>query len=71
MKTKIIMSNAVIDTGSAYARSKIIAAEYGICKRTVARWADQGFIHRHKVNSRVVLFNRAEVAGFVKSVRIN
>ena len=52
-----------------FARASAIAAKLGVCTKTVFRWADQGLIHRHKINQRVVLFDEAEVAQFINDSR--
>jgi hypothetical protein len=52
-----------------FARASVIAAKLGIHPKTVFRWADQGLIHRHKINQRLVLFDVAEVARFIAGSR--
>ena len=54
-----------------FSKARSIAERLGICPRTIFRWADAGKIARHKINSRVVLFDETEVVAFVESARIN
>ena len=42
----------------------------GIRLRTLFRWADAGMITRYKINTRVVLFDDAEVVAFIESARV-
>jgi len=53
-----------------FVKARIISVRYGICSKTVFRWADAGFIHRHKVTARTVLFDVAEVEEFIRSARV-
>ena len=53
-----------------FSKAKSVAAQLGICPRTIFRWADAGKIARHKVNARVVLFDEMEVAAFIESARV-
>jgi hypothetical protein len=53
-----------------FSKARSVATQLGICPRTIFRWADAGKIARHKVNSRVVLFDEMEVAAFIESARI-
>ena len=62
-----VQSNGV--GGRRFSKAKSIADRLGICPRTVFRWADAGKITRHKINSRVVLFDDAEVISFIESAR--
>ena len=56
--------------GRRFSKAKAIAGRLGICPRTLFRWADAGKITRHKINSRVVLFDDAEVVAFIESARV-
>lgn len=56
--------------GRRFSKAKPLAARLGICTRTLFRWADAGLVARHKINSRVVLFDEAEVAALIDSARI-
>jgi predicted site-specific integrase-resolvase len=56
--------------GRRFSKAKPLAARLGICTRTLFRWADAGLIARHKINSRVVLFDEGEVAALIDSARI-
>jgi len=53
-----------------YSKAKPLAARLGISSRTLFRWADAGHINRHKVNSRVVLFNIDETFAFINDTRV-
>jgi hypothetical protein len=53
-----------------FSKAKSVAAQLGICPRTIFRWADAGKIARHKVNARVVLFDEMEIATFIESARV-
>jgi|GEM_PF-3305517 len=56
--------------GRKFSKAKSIADRLGISARTIFRWADAGKIARHKINSRVVLFDESEVAAFIDSARV-
>lgn len=56
--------------GRRFSKAKSIAGRLGICPRTLFRWADAGKITRHKINSRVVLFDDAEVIALIDSARV-
>lgn len=56
--------------GRTFSKAKPIALRLGICSRTLFRWANDGKIARHKINSRVVLFDEAEVVAFIESTRV-
>lgn len=56
--------------GRTFSKAKPIAARLGICSRTLFRWANDGKVARHKINSRVVLFDEAEVIAFIESTRV-
>jgi hypothetical protein len=53
-----------------FRKARSVAAQLGICPRTIFRWADAGKIARHKINARMVLFDVTEVAAFIESARI-
>lgn len=53
-----------------YTRAGTLAARLGVCSRTIFRWADAGKLHRYKINSRVVLFDEAEIVALLKSSRL-
>ena len=57
--------------GRRFSKAKSIAGRLGICSRTLFRWADAGKITRHKINSRVVLFDDAEVVAFIEAARVD
>jgi hypothetical protein len=56
--------------GRTFSKAKPIAAQLGICSRTLFRWANDGKIARHKINDRIVLFDEAEVIAFIESTRV-
>ena len=56
--------------GRRFSKAKPLAARLGICTRTLFHWADADMVARHKINSRVVLFDEAEVAALIDSARI-
>ena len=56
--------------GRRFAKAKPIAARLGICTRTLFRWAVAGWIARHTIYARIVLFDEAEVAALIDSSRI-
>ncbi len=58
------------NTGRTFRKARPLAARIGISTKTLFRWADAGLIHRHKVNSRVVLFDEAEVETFINGCRV-
>ena len=58
------------NTARTFRKARPLAARIGISTKTLFRWADAGLIHRHKVNSRVVLFDEAEVETFIKGCRV-
>jgi predicted site-specific integrase-resolvase len=53
-----------------FSKARTIAGRLGVCPRTIFRWADSGKITRHKINSRVVLFDEAEIADLIRAARI-
>ena len=53
-----------------FSKAKSVANRLGVCPRTIFRWADAGRITRHKINTRVVLFDEAEVMAFIDSARV-
>ena len=57
-------------TGRRFSKAKSIAARLGICPKTLFRWADAGRIARHKINSRIVLFDEGEVLRMIEAGRI-
>jgi predicted site-specific integrase-resolvase len=74
MSTKL---SSPVPTGSEngagvhkFSKARPLAARLGIHAKTIFRWADAGFIHRHKINDRVVLFDESEVASFIESARV-
>ena len=56
--------------GRRFSKAKSITGRLGISPRTLFRWADAGFVTRHKINARVVLFDEAEVVAFIDSARL-
>ena len=72
MKKKPIVTpsvqNSALDTPPnrlTFAKARTIASRFGVCSKTIFRWADAGLIHRHKINGRVVLFDVAEIERFI------
>ena len=63
-------ARAAVPAIRKFSKAKDVATQLGICPRTIFRWADAGFIHRHKINGRVVLFDECEVVSFVESSRV-
>lgn len=57
--------------GPRFVKAKRIAARFGVCPKTVFRWADAGYIHRYKITARTVLFCEAEVMAFIESARVS
>ncbi len=53
-----------------FSRPAVIAAQLGICTRTLRRWADRGLITRHKINARVVFFDETEVSAVITAASI-
>jgi hypothetical protein len=54
-----------------FSKPRRLSARTGFHTKTFFRWADAGFIHRYKINGRVVLFDDAEVIAYIKSTRVN
>ena len=50
-----------------YVRAKQIAQRIGVHALTIVKWANEGRIPRYKVSHSVVLFDQAEVLGYVTS----
>jgi predicted site-specific integrase-resolvase len=59
-----------IDFDRKFRKAKPLAERFGVCRKTLFRWADAGLISRHKINSRVVLFDATEVETFVRRCRV-
>lgn len=57
-------------TPGRFLKAKPIAARFGVCPKTIHRWANAGFVHQYKVTARVVLFDEAEVEKFVAAARV-
>lgn len=53
-----------------FSKARSLASRLGLHPKTIFRWADCGLIHRHKINSRVVLFDDAELAKLIEDVRV-
>jgi hypothetical protein len=71
MKTTKIKSELVITPSvRKFSKARPLASRVGVHPKTIFRWADAGFIHRHKINDRVVLFDESEVAAFIESARV-
>jgi len=67
------MSESLIATASPekkFAKAKALAARIGIHPKTLSRWSAAGYIHRHKINDRVVLYDEAEVVGFIEKAKV-
>lgn len=52
------------------ARARAVAEKLGLHPRTVTRWADEGRIHRYKLNGRICLFDEAEIASLIQGARV-
>ena len=74
MKTSTSLSTRTAPlAGSAirqFNKAKTVAERLGVCPRTIFRWADEGKIARHKINARVVLFDKSEVIALIESARV-
>lgn len=74
MNTKKLVNTptASID-GAARKMSKAgpLAARLGLNKKTLFRWADAGFVHRFKVNDRLILFDERQIDEFIESARVS
>ena len=53
-----------------YSKARALAPRYGICARTLFRFADRKLIHKFKLNARVVVFSEDEVAALFESARV-
>lgn len=53
-----------------YAKARAVAQRFGICARTITRWADSGHIARYKLSARTVVFDEFEVERYVASHRV-
>ena len=62
--------NQEIGKADQFRKAKVIGSRYGLCGKTIARWAAQGLIRRYKVNARVVLYSSEEVEAFVQASRV-
>jgi hypothetical protein len=58
------------DVARKFSKAKPLAAQIGVCPKTVARWGASGKIATYKLNSRVVLFDAAEVFAFVMAAKV-
>lgn len=71
MKTVRQKLDPVETAGSRkFCKARPLAARFGICTRTLFRFADRGHIHRFKLNPRLVVFDEAEVAAYFDSARV-
>jgi excisionase family DNA binding protein len=57
-------------TSRKFRKASVVAAQIGVNKKTIFRWADRGHIHRFQLNRRLVLFDPAEVAAFIEQSRV-
>lgn len=62
---------APISEARVFCKAGILAKRYGIHPKTIFRWADKKYIHRHKLNSRVCLFSQNEVENFILGCRVD
>jgi hypothetical protein len=69
-KTIPLRTGSLDFTAHKFSKARSIAGRLGICSRTIFRWADAGKISRHKINSRVVLFDESEIISFIRSARV-
>lgn len=53
-----------------FCKARKLASRFGVCPKTIFRWADDGKIARFKINDRVVLFDEAEVSAFIEGSRV-
>jgi len=53
-----------------FSKARTLALGFGICAKTLFRWAEAGNIHRFKLSGRVVVFDEAEVEAFVERCRV-
>jgi hypothetical protein len=53
-----------------FSKAKPLAARFGVCPKTIARWGAAGLISRYKLNPRVVLFDPAEILAYIEKGRI-
>jgi len=56
--------------GPLFSKGKPLAARIGIHQKTLARWANAGLIHRHRINSRIILYKIEEVLAFVGEAKV-
>ena len=72
MKTILLNQTGPVAGISArrFSKARVVAERLGVCPRTIFRWANDGKIARHKINSRVVLFDEAEVLALIDGARI-
>jgi len=61
------ISNQYSIQAPQYQRPAVIAKRLGLSKRTLFRWSASGKIPAYKLNSRVVMFDEAEINAFIKS----
>jgi hypothetical protein len=54
-----------------FSKARVLAPRFGICAKTLFRLADRGLIDRFKLNSRVVVFDEAQVAQLFEAARVN
>ena len=69
MKQTHIPNHTIGAPARKFSRARILANRYGICSRTVFRFADRGLINRYRVNARLVMFADDEVAAMFESSR--
>lgn len=54
-----------------FSKARPLAARFGICPRTLFRFADRGLLHRFKLNARVVVFAEDEVEALFEAARVS
>jgi hypothetical protein len=56
--------------GRRFSKAQALAVRLGVCSRMLFLWADAGLITRHKIKTRVVLFDESQVVAMLEASRM-
>ena len=72
-RSKTAESDQVADreTAKQYARAQRLANRFGVCTRTIRRWARKKMFATYKPTPGVALFDESEVEAYVEKSRVN
>jgi len=63
-------SVAANGNSATFLKSRAMASRVGVSIKTLMRWANAGHINRFKPNPRLVLFDPADVEGYLRNANV-